>query len=296
MNFKRKLCLLLSFLSILTCITIEVSAASKWISNDENTDYTIKEEINKVSASKGQSATITWKLDRFLLDMLSHEKYPDNRNITYSIINRIDDDNQFNVLKNFYSGIGCQTSDDNLVNYFTNRLIETSTKEYYKQQHGIDADFKCVNPNNPDYKEVIATYTVTGESNIKNLGHGQGDSTANITKHYQTTIFTNADLKTQNLTLDADDGRLIISGTMARDNDAWNITYIGIRHVALIVSAVAFLCCALAFVISFTQLGLNAQNPHERAKMIRGIIWTGIGTAGLGAVTIFFAMSYTFLH
>ena len=239
-----RIVLLLSL--ILSGVTINISAASKWEYNNENI-YQITEEINKVSSGTGQKATIIWDLDK---------TFPDDNHSGL----RIDND----TLKDFYSGVGCRTYAENDGNrtlvYSVNSFVEKATKKYYKAQHGIDADFSCKKPNDPSYKEIIATYTVTGESKIKNLGRGQGSSTANITKHYQTTIYTNADLETQNLTLDAEDGKLIVSGTLARDTDAWNITYISIKEIIAGVTAICFLCCAVAFVIMFTQLGINAHN------------------------------------
>ena len=48
----------------------------------------------------------------------------------------------------------------------------------------------------------------------------------------------------------------------------------------------------LAFVLQFIRLGASAGNPMEREKVLKGIIWTGIGTAGCGAATLIFSLAF----
>lgn len=199
------------------------------------------------------------------------------------------------ILKNFFSGKGIISENESGINKvvarFSNMLIEQSMREYYISQHGIYADFSATHKDG--YKEIIGTYTVTGTSS--NVKGGRGGGEMKITKHYQTTIYTDADLSLTNLTIDADKGRLIISGVLARDSDAWNTTYESISYILAGICGVCFLVCLLAFIIMFTKLGMSAHNPAERSKMIHGIIWTGIGTAGLGAITVIFSACYVFL-
>jgi hypothetical protein len=110
-----------------------------------------------------------------------------------------------------------------------------------------------------------------------------------------TTIFTDYDFGIEDVTLDVDGGRLVISGTMHNDKDVWNQIFSSISGIITGLSGLGILCCILAFVIQIIKLGASAGNPAEREKAIKGLLWTGVGTAGCSAAALIFGIAYGLL-
>ena len=108
----------------------------------------------------------------------------------------------------------------------------------------------------------------------------------------QVRVFTTADLEVSDVTLDINGGQLIVGGLLTSGADAWNTVYSNFQTIIVGVTGVAFLICALAFVLQFIRLGLTASNPAERSKIVTGIIWSGVGTAGCGSAALIFAMFF----
>ena len=193
---------------------------------------------------------------------------------------------------------GCDTTKTYAV--WTNELVAERVYEYYRgvaanyagpKKHPVNInDFKCsmfdvrndASISNPaDYKEIMASYYYQNADGIYVLAH--------------TTIFTDYDFDIEDVTLDVDGGRLVISGTMHNDKDAWNQIFSSISGIITGLSGLGILCCVLAFVIQIIKLGASAGNPAEREKAIKGLLWTGIGTAGCSAAALIFGVAYGLL-
>lgn len=167
---------------------------------------------------------------------------------------------------------------------------QTGTTEWHNgpKKNPVDADsFKCSmydvkrdsSIKNPaDYKEVMVNYYYTDAKGNVLLGH--------------TTIFTDFKFAIEDVGIDVEDGRLVISGTMYHDEDAWNQIFSNISGVITGISGLGVLCCMLAFIIQIIKLGASAGNPAEREKAIKGLLWTGVGTAGCSAAALIFGLAY----
>ena len=79
---------------------------------------------------------------------------------------------------------------------------------------------------------------------------------------------------------------------MYHDEDAWNQIFSNISGVITGISGLGVLCCMLAFIIQIIKLGASAGNPAEREKAIKGLLWTGVGTAGCSAAALIFGLAY----
>ena len=201
-----------------------------------------------------------------------------------------------------YEG-GCDTTKTYVI--WSNTLVAERVYQYYKgtaeniggpRQHPVDEDsFKCsvaeikadatiMNP--ADYKEVMASYYYEVDKD------GDGDNEW-VLAH--TTIFTDYDFSIDDVGIDIDGGRLVISGTMNNDQDAWNQIFSNISGIITGISGLGVLCCILAFIIQILRLGAAAGNPAEREKAIKGLLWTGIGTAGCSAAALIFGLAYGLL-
>ena len=54
------------------------------------------------------------------------------------------------------------------------------------------------------------------------------------------------------------------------------------------------LTCIIVFIINFVKIGGTGSNPQARQACMTGIIVSGIGTALLGGIGIFFQYAYNF--
>ena len=201
-----------------------------------------------------------------------------------------------------YEG-GCDTSKTYVI--WKNTLVAERVYQYYKgtaeniggpNQHPVDEDsFKCsiadikadttiLNP--ADYKEVMASYYYEVDKD------GDGDKEW-VLAH--TTIYTDYDFSIEDVGIDVDGGRLVISGTLYNDKDAWNQIFNSISGIITGISGLGVLCCILAFILQILRLGAAAGNPAEREKAIKGLLWTGIGTAGCAASALIFGIAYGLL-
>ncbi len=198
---------------------------------------------------------------------------------------------------------GCDTTKTYAV--WKNELVAERVYQYYKgtaaniggpNQHPVDEDsFKCsmfdVNndatiSNPADYKEIMASYYYEVDKD------GDGE-TEWVLAH--TTIFTDFDFDIEDVELDLDGGRLVVSGTLYNDKDAWNQIFSSVSGIITGISGLGVLCCILAFIIQIIKLGASAGNPAEREKAIKGLLWTGIGTAGCSAAALVFGLAYGLL-
>mgnify|MGYP001164619204 FL=1 len=69
-------------------------------------------------------------------------------------------------------------------------------------------------------------------------------------------------------------------------NSAWNNFLGKYRNFIVGVAGVGSITMVILFIKQFIKLGASSDNPVERSRALQGILWTGIATAGLGAVAI----------
>lgn len=162
--------------------------------------------------------------------------------------------------------------------------------EYYEEK-GLEpgTTFRC----SVDESDTDNYYLITAQY-IGNAAT-QSSGVCNAGDVCQATVWTDAEMELYDVDLDIKKGRLMVSGTLQDDRDAWNIIYDRLHGVLVGITGLGALVCLLAFVLQFIKLGASAGNPAERSRIIKGIIWTGIGTAGCGSVTLIFSMAFNFI-
>lgn len=166
-----------------------------------------------------------------------------------------------------------------------NAGIEAAVSAYMNNVSGLGtsaADFACETTNNNSLnqqkqKKIIANY--------KN-DSGQID---------QALIYTDLQLGIDDVAIDINGGKFYVAGLMYSDVDAWNQIFESMSLIITGITGLGVLACILAFIIQIMKLGAAAGNPSERERALSGLLWTGFGTAGLGAVTIIFAFAYSLI-
>lgn len=176
--------------------------------------------------------------------------------------------------------------------------VQAYIYEFYRGTHSTfkgpvqynvkESNFRCspyyINhggDSNSEYKLMMLNYFYLDGAGNKVLAH--------------TTAYTNFQFGADDIGIDIDGGRLVISNLLYSDEDAWNQIYSSVSGVITGISGIGILCCILAFIIQIIKLGASAGNPAEREKAIKGILWTGIGTAGCGAAALLFGLAYNLL-
>lgn len=90
-------------------------------------------------------------------------------------------------------------------------------------------------------------------------------------------------------------GQLVVSGggmDYADSDTAWNDFIIKYRGFIVGVSGIGAVSMIAFFIFNFLKLGAVSTNPSERAKVLQGLIWSGLAAAGLGAVSIIVGFFY----
>lgn len=75
---------------------------------------------------------------------------------------------------------------------------------------------------------------------------------------------------------------------------AWTKILNEYNGIIKIIYGLFLLTCVLVFIINFTKLGSTGGNPQARQNCMMGLIVSGIGTALLGGIGMFFQYAYNF--
>lgn len=75
-------------------------------------------------------------------------------------------------------------------------------------------------------------------------------------------------------------------------SSSWNNLIGKSKNFVIGISGIATVAMILFFIILLTKLGATADNPSERAKVVKGLIVSGLAVAGLGSVTTFVGIFY----
>jgi len=90
-------------------------------------------------------------------------------------------------------------------------------------------------------------------------------------------------------------GQLNVSGGGMDYSDAdgaWNGFLTKYKNFISGFSGIGAISMIAFFIFNFMKLGAVSTNPSERAKVLQGLIWSGIAAAGLGAVSIIVGFFY----
>lgn len=91
------------------------------------------------------------------------------------------------------------------------------------------------------------------------------------------------------------DGKMTMTGGgMSSVNSGTAITNLitKYRNVIVGMSAVGAVTMIAFFILNFLKLGATATNPSERAKVLQGLVWSGLAAAGLGSVSFIVGFFY----
>ena len=94
-----------------------------------------------------------------------------------------------------------------------------------------------------------------------------------------------------------EDGTLTIDGISDEDGKStWNRIFSEYKEIIVGVSGIATLTFIALFIYNFFKLGASGDNPNARKTAILALIFTFIGCAGCGSVTLFVALSWNALR
>lgn len=73
---------------------------------------------------------------------------------------------------------------------------------------------------------------------------------------------------------------------------AWGTLISKYKNFIVGIAGVGAVTMVVLFIIQFLKLGASAGNPQERSRALKGVLWTGIAAAGLGAVALITGIFY----
>lgn len=91
------------------------------------------------------------------------------------------------------------------------------------------------------------------------------------------------------------DGKLSLSGgglTNTSSSEAMSGLINKYKVIIVCFSGFGAVTMIAFFIMNFLKLGSTATNPSERAKVLAGLVWTGIAAAGLGSVSLLVGFFY----
>ena len=93
-----------------------------------------------------------------------------------------------------------------------------------------------------------------------------------------------------------ENGKLDVSGGGMEGNSTstsvWNNLLNKYKGLIVGFSGVGAISMIAFFIFNFMKLGAVSSNPSERAKVLQGLIWSGLAAAGLGAVGLIVGFFY----
>lgn len=87
------------------------------------------------------------------------------------------------------------------------------------------------------------------------------------------------------------DGNVTVTG-QGDANSAWKTVIDKYKNFITGVSAIGAVTMLVLFIVQFMKLGASAGNAQARSNAITGCLWTGLATAGLGAVSLITGIFY----
>ena len=84
--------------------------------------------------------------------------------------------------------------------------------------------------------------------------------------------------------------------TEVEQEAAWNEIFIRYKGILTGLSGLLTLTFVVLFMKTTFDFGKSADNPQERQKCIKALLWTGIGTGGFAATTLIMALAFRFLQ
>lgn len=101
-----------------------------------------------------------------------------------------------------------------------------------------------------------------------------------------------------NVQIDPSSGNVVIDGLDDEKGSAaaWNTVLVKYKGIISGVSAVITLTMVVLFLVNLVKVASSNGNPNAKTSALSGLLWTGIATAGVGAVDIFLAIFYNALR
>ena len=75
-------------------------------------------------------------------------------------------------------------------------------------------------------------------------------------------------------------------------SNAWNTTYSKAHGILIGISGVFSLIFVHLFIMNALKLGTTAGNPQERQKVLKGLMWNGIGAGGFAISGVIMALAF----
>lgn len=106
--------------------------------------------------------------------------------------------------------------------------------------------------------------------------------------------YASEDLNSLNITVDSNGNMTMTGGGMTIEDSgsAWTQFLSKYKGFIVGVSGIGAISMIAFFIYNFMKLGAVSTNPSERAKVLQGLIWSGIASAGLGSVSIIVGFFY----
>lgn len=107
-------------------------------------------------------------------------------------------------------------------------------------------------------------------------------------------IISYAGIGDVNVTI-GNNGSLTVNGGGMDYSDsasAWNAFISKYKNFIVGIAGMGTVTMIGVFLYNFMKLGTTSTNPTERSKVLQGLIWSGIASAGLGSVTLIVGFFY----
>lgn len=97
------------------------------------------------------------------------------------------------------------------------------------------------------------------------------------------------------ITMDGDGLKVDGSGFSTDSKTAWDTFFKRYKKFIVGISGMATLTMVAIFIYCFIKLGASTGNEKARKEAQVGILWSGVATAGMGAVTLIVGFFYSSL-
>lgn len=168
--------------------------------------------------------------------------------------------------------------------------------EHYESFDHLAQKYTGVVPS-VDLKSIILpngayiSYSYTSDGMIKVVGGGEFESLEELKNHY----ITKSPIKAGNITFSVSDGKFVIKGVQTGLQNALNTGQSKILTISRWVLSLFTIAAIGIFIVSITKLSTSSSSPGDRKKAISSIMYSGIGVAIFGSISLFVGFFWTFL-
>lgn len=98
-----------------------------------------------------------------------------------------------------------------------------------------------------------------------------------------------------NINIEMNNGKLSSGMTQDTSDKTWNTIFKKGKYFLAGLEGVAILVIVGMFIINCVKLANAGDNPSNRSNAIKGLLWCGLGAAGLGSITLIVSLFYNLL-